>query len=90
MTADAYNFSGEKIEDYEYTRHVSAAKSSPTSANYALHQVAKDNAVNDESLVRTVHGNFYMDDFFKSVRTPQEAIEIYQTFRDDLIKVDSN
>ena len=43
-----------KIEVYEYTRHVFGTKSSPICANYALHQVAKDNAVNDESLVRTV------------------------------------
>ena len=62
------------------------AKSSPTCANYALHQVAKDNAVNDENLVRTVKQNFYMDHFLKSIKTPQEAIEIYQKVRDILIK----
>ena len=75
-----------RIEVYEYTRHVFGAKSSPTCANYALHQVAKDNAVNDENLVKVVQRNFYMDDFLKSVRTPQEAIEIYQKVRDILIK----
>ena len=75
-----------RIEVYEYTRHVFGAKSLPTCANYALHQVAKDNAVNNESVVRTVQRNFYMDDFLKSVRTPQEAIEIYQKVRDILIK----
>ena len=75
-----------RIELYEYTRHVFGAKSSPTCANYALHQVAKDNAVNDENLVKAVQRNFYMDDFLKSVRTPQEAIEIYQKVRDILIK----
>ena len=76
----------QKIEVYEYTRHVFGAKSSPTCANYALHQVAKVNAVNDESLVRTVQRNFYMEDFLKSVRTPQEAIEIYQKVREILSK----
>ncbi len=30
------------VEVYEYTRHVFGAKSSPTCANYALNQVAKD------------------------------------------------
>ena len=60
----------QRMEVYEYIRHVFGAKSSPTCANYALHQVAKDNAVNDESLVKTVQRNFYMDDFPKSVRTP--------------------
>ena len=28
-----------------------------------LHKMAKDNAVNDESLVRTVQRNFYVDNF---------------------------
>ena len=75
-----------RIEVYGYTRHVVGEKSLPTCANYALHQVVKDNAVSDDSLVRTVQQNFYMDDFLKSVRTPQRAIEIYQKVRDILIK----
>ena len=54
------------------------AKSWPTCANYALQQVAKDNAKDDENVVKAVQRNFYMDDFPKSVRTPEEAIEIYQ------------
>ena len=62
------------------------AKSSPTSANYALHQVAKDNAKEDENLVKAVQQNLYMDDFLKSVRTLQEAIEIYQKVREILNK----
>ena len=76
----------QRMKVYEYSRHVFGAKSLPTCANYALHQMAKDNAVNDESIVRTVQRNFYMDDFLKSVRTLQEAIEIYQKVRDILIK----
>ena len=51
-----------------------------------VNQLAKGNAVNDKSLFRTVQQNFYMDNFLKSVRTPQEAIEIYQKVRDILIK----
>ena len=74
------------IEVYEYTRHVFGAKSLPTCANYALHQVAKDNAVNNESLVRTVQRNFYMNEFLKSVRTTQEAIETYQKVKEILSK----
>ena len=76
----------QRIEVYEYTRHVFGAKSSPTCAYYAMHQVAKDNAKEDENLVKAVQRNFYIDDFLKSVRTPQEAIEIYQKVRDILIK----
>ena len=59
----------QRMEIYEYTRHVFWAKSSPISANYALNQVAKDSAVNHEIVVRTVQRNFYMDDFLQSVRT---------------------
>ena len=76
----------QRIEVYEYTRHVFGAKSSPTCANYDLHQMAKDNAKEDENLVKAVQRNFYMDDFLKSVRPPQEAIEIYQKVKDILIK----
>ena len=78
--------SEQRIEVCEYTRHVFWAKSSLTCAIYALHQVAKDDAKEDENLVKAVQRNFYMDDFLKSVRTPQEAIEIYQKVRDILIK----
>ena len=76
----------QKIEVYEYTRHVFGAKSLPTCANYALHQMAKDNAKEDENLVKAIQRNFFMDDFLKSVRTPQEVIETYQKVRDILIK----
>ena len=76
----------QRIEVYEYTRHAFGAKSSPTCANNDLHQVAEDNAKEDENLVKAVQRNFYMDDFLKSVRTPHEAIEIYQKVRDILIK----
>ena len=75
------------MEVNEYTRHVFGAKNSPNCANYALLHVAKDNAVNDESLVKTVQRTFYIDIFLKSVRTIQEAIEIYQKVRYILIKV---
>ena len=76
----------QRIEVCEYTRHVFGAKSSPICASYALHQLAKGNAKEDEYLVKSVQRNFYIDDFIKSVRTPQEAIEIYQKVRDILIK----
>ena len=48
--------------------------------------MAKDNAVNDEGLVRTVQQHFYMENFLKSIRFPQEAVKIYQKIRDILIK----
>ena len=48
--------------------------------------MAKDNVVNVESLVRTVKQNFYMDALIKSVRNPQEAIEIFQKVKRTLNK----
>ena len=48
--------------------------------------MAKDNAKEDENLVKAVQRNFYIDDFLKSVRNPQEAIEIYQKVREILNK----
>ena len=64
MAADTYDFSGERIqkgriEVYEYTQHfLRANSSSPIRANYGLHQVAKDNAKDDETLVKTDQQNF--------------------------------
>ena len=81
---------GQKIEVYEYTRHAFGAKSLPTFANYALHQVAKDNAKDEKNLVKAVQLNFYMNDFLKSVRTAHEAIEIYQKVWDILSKIGFN
>ena len=75
---------------YKYTRHVFGAKSLTTCANYALHQVAKDNAEEDQNPVKAIQRNSYMDDFLKSVRTPHEAIKIYQKVRDILIKGELN
>ena len=43
------------------------AKSSPTCANYALQQVARDNAHEFPQITKLIRRNFYMDDFVKSV-----------------------
>ena len=91
MTIGVYNFSGQKIQSLG--RRVVGAKSSPTCANYALQQVvtlgnklAKGNAKDEENVVKAVQRNFYMDDFLKSVRTPEEAIEINQKVGEILSK----
>ena len=65
----------QKTKVHEYTRRFFGAKSSPTCANYALHQVAKDNAKDDQNLVKTVQRNLYIHGFLKSVQRPKEAIE---------------
>ena len=47
-------------------------------ANYALQQVAKDNAQDFPQNAKLITRNFYMDDFVKSVRSAEQAIEIYK------------
>ena len=68
----------QRIELYEYTRHVFGAKSLLTGANYSLHQVAKINGQNIKNFVKAVQQKIYMEYSLKSVRTTQEATEIYQ------------
>ena len=65
----------EPVQIYEYQRHVFGAKSSPTCANYALKRVGLDNEKEYPIAAKAIRNNFYMDDFLKSVETPEEAIE---------------
>ena len=55
-----------KMEVFEYKQHLFGAKILPTCSNIAFCQVAKDNAVNDESFVRIVQRHFYMNNFRQS------------------------
>ena len=71
---------------YEYGRHIFGAKSSPTCANYALQQVAKDNAHELPQITKLNMRNFYMDDFVKSVTSAEQTIEIYKQLRAMLAK----
>ena len=66
----------EPVQIYEYQRHVFGAKSSPTCANYALKRVAIDNEDEFPIAAKTIQNNFYMDDFIKSVETPEEEINV--------------
>ena len=65
----------EPVQIYEYQRHVFGAKSSPTCANYALKRVGLDNEEEYPIATKAIQNNFYMDDFIKSVETPEEAIK---------------
>ena len=66
----------EPVQIYEYQRHVFGAKSSPTCANYAL-KVGLDNEEEYPIAAKAIQNNFYMDDFIKSVKTTEEAIEVF-------------
>ena len=68
----------EPVKIFEYQRHVFGAKSSPTCANYAMKRVAIDNEDKFSIAAKTIQNNFYMDDFIKSVETPEEAIKVFK------------
>ena len=67
----------EPVHIYEYQRDVFGAKSSPTCANYALKRVGLDNEKEYPIAAKAIQNIFYMDDFIKSVETPEEAIEVF-------------
>ena len=67
----------EPVQIYEYQRHVFGAKSSPICASYALKRVGLDNEKEYPIATKAIQNNFYMDDFIKSVETPEEAIEVF-------------
>ena len=76
----------EPVQIYEYQRHVFGAKSSPTCANYVLKRVAIDNEDEFPIAAKAIQNNFYMDDFIKSVETPEEAIKVFKQLQPLLSK----
>ena len=76
----------EPAQIYEYQRHVFGAKSSPTCANYALKRVGLDNERENPIAAKAIQNNFYMDDFIKSVETPEEAIKVFNQLQPLLSK----
>ena len=67
----------EPVQIYEYQRHVFGAKSSSTCANYARKRMGLDNEKDYPIAAKALQNNFYIDDFIKSVETPEEAIEVF-------------
>ena len=64
----------------------SESKEISTFANYALQQVARDNAQESSQITKLIMRNFYMDDSVKSVPSAEQAIEIYKLLRAMLAK----
>ena len=62
---------------YKNISYVFGAKSSPTCAKYALKRVGLDNGEMYPIATKAIQNNFYMNDFIKSVETPEEAIEVF-------------
>jgi hypothetical protein len=65
-------------EVYQYCRHIFGAKSSPTSVNYVLHRTAKDNSGELPLAAEAIMKNSYMDDFFKSEKDKEIAVNMCQ------------
>ena len=57
----------DKVDVYQYVRHIFGAKCSPACANYALQRTAQDNIAAFLLEAEAVRRSFYMDDLFKSV-----------------------
>ena len=60
------------IEVHQYVRHIFGAKCAPTCSNYALLRKAEDKEMKFPIAALAVKRNFYMDDFFKSVKSIDE------------------
>ena len=59
---------------YQYVRHIFGSKDSPTCANYALQQTARDNRNQFREAANSVENHFYMDDYLQeSSPTVNEA-----------------
>ena len=68
---------GQEPEEYRMTVHLFGGVWSPSCANYALRRTAEDNRAEfSKEVVGCVQRDFYVDDFLKSVGSPQVAIRL--------------
>lgn len=66
-----------ELEEYKMVVHIFGATSSPSCANFALQQCARDNVDGfSTEAISTVLRNFYVDDCLKSVENDKEALKI--------------
>ncbi|XP_068676111.1 uncharacterized protein [Montipora foliosa] len=64
-------------EDYKMLVHIFGAKLSPCCANKVLNQTAQDDEETySPEVIKAVRRNFYVDNVFKSVPTPEQAIHL--------------
>ena len=64
------------IDVYQFARHIFGAKCAPTCSNYALLRTAEDNEMEFPIAALAVKRNVYMDDFFKSINSTDEAMKM--------------
>ena len=60
---------------YQMCVHLFGAISSPSCANFALHQAVGDNRSGDPIVYDVINSNFYVDDMLRSEDTPEVAIQ---------------
>ena len=68
----------QNVETLQYTRHIFEARDSPTCANVALQQTARDNEASYHLAAKAVEQKFYMDDYLDSVECPETALKLSQ------------
>ncbi|KAK0131196.1 hypothetical protein N1851_034101 [Merluccius polli] len=65
--------------EHRMTVHLFGAVSSPSCANFALRQTAKDNRSSiSPEVMSTIETNFYVDDCLKCVETEEQAIDLME------------
>ena len=73
------------VQKYEYHCHVFGANSLPTCVNYALKRVVIANEDQSPIAAKAIQ-IFYMDNFIKSIHTPDEAINVFKQLQPLLLK----
>ena len=73
-----------RIEEYDYTRPICGATSSPYIASYALHRSARDNHDKFPHVLHFIERNFYMDDLFISTANVESGVNILNSTKECL------
>ena len=76
-----WNHNG-KIEEYQYTRHIFGATSSPCIASYALRRSARDNQDKFPQVLHVIERNVYMDDLYISTADVQSAVNVMNSTKE--------
>ncbi|XP_046551559.1 uncharacterized protein LOC124261296 [Haliotis rubra] len=73
----------EELQEYQMKVHLFGAVSSPSCANFALKETAKDNKdMFSNNVIHALENSFYVDDCLTSVASDEIAIEMSQKLRE--------
>ena len=76
-----WNHNG-KFEEYEYTRHIFGATSSPCIASYALRRSARDNQDKFPQVLHVIERNVYTDDLYISTADVESAVNVMNSTKE--------